>query len=79
MNPINRARIILALKGLAALAFIAFPLGYLLADKLEFSWWQFFVELLEGAVVATVLLAQVIIVEAAHWYISSKENESEQM
>lgn len=77
MNPETRARIILALKVLAALAFIAFPLDYLLADKLEFSWWQFFVELLEGAIVAVVLLAQVIIVEAAHWYISSKEGETE--
>lgn len=77
MNPVNRARIILALKTLAALAFIAFPLNYLLADKLEFSLWQFFVELLEGAVVAVALLAQVIIVEAAHWYISSKEGETE--
>lgn len=79
MNATNRARVISALKTLAVLTFLSSPGEYLLRlDELDmdFGWIPFIAHLIEGALMAVVCLAGVIIIEAAHWYITDKEREA---
>ncbi|MBD5224805.1 MAG: hypothetical protein HDS68_02415 [Bacteroidales bacterium] len=80
MNQTNRARIILALKIFACLCLFGIPLASWLGtpEYGDYGFIDFVIALAEGAIAAVLWLALAIIVEAAHWYITEKENSNEQ-
>lgn len=72
MNAESRARVIAALKIIAILSLICTPLAtYLDAEEISLS--IILPAIIDGVIECIGCLALAILVEAAHWYISSKE------
>lgn len=72
MTPINRARIILALKIIGCICLFGVP-AIAIIESEELGFVDMVVAIAEGVIAAVAWFAFAIIVEAAHWYISGKE------